>query len=207
MKMTGMSNRFIAIEGVIGVGKTTLTRLLAKELNAEIVLEVVEENPFLSGFYEDIERYAFQTQIFFLLSRFKQMQTAAPNILSRKNLVSDYLLAKDCIFAQLTLNPDEMDMHSRLYPILASKLPRPDLAVYLKASQNVVMERIALRDRPFERSMSREYIAKLGDAYESFFASYTDSPVLVIDTDKLNIVSNHEHLSEVAKQISQALAR
>lgn len=205
--MPVMPNRFIAIEGVIGVGKTTLTRLLAKELNAETVLEVVEENPFLSGFYEDIERYAFQTQIFFLLSRFKQMQTAAPSILSRKNLVSDYLLAKDCIFAQLTLNPDEMDMHSRLYPILVSKLPRPDLAVYLKASLNVVMERIALRDRPFERSMSRDYIAKLEDAYESFFASYTDSPVLVIDTDKLNIVSNHEHLSEVAKQISQALAK
>lgn len=184
------------------MGKTTLARLLTKELNAETVLEVVEENPFLSNFYQDISKYAFQTQIFFLLSRFKQMQTTAPDILARKNLVSDYLLAKDCVFARLTLNADELDMHSRLYPILASKLPHPDLVVYLRADINTVMERIATRDRPFERSMSRDYIERLGAGYDDFFATYTEAPLLKIDTSELNIVSNHAHLMEVARLIA-----
>jgi deoxyguanosine kinase len=199
-----MPNRFIAIEGVIGVGKTTLARLLTQELNAETVLEVVEENPFLSNFYQDISKYAFQTQVFFLLSRFRQMQTTAPDILARKNLVSDYLLAKDCVFAKLTLNPDELDMHARLYPILASKLPRPDLVVYLRANLNTVMERIATRDRPFERSMRRDYIQRLGEGYDEFFGSYAEAPLLEIDTSALNIVSNHDDLREVARQIAAA---
>jgi len=204
VKIGRMPNRFIAIEGVIGVGKTTLARLLTQELNAETVLEVVEENPFLSNFYQDISKYAFQTQIFFLLSRFRQMQTAAPDILSRRNLVSDYLLAKDCVFAKLTLNPDELDMHARLYPILSSKLPRPDLVVYLRANINVVMERIATRDRPFERSMSQNYIERLGEGYDEFFRTYTEAPLLEIDTNKLNIVSNHQDLHNVARQIANA---
>lgn len=201
-----MRHRFIAIEGVIGVGKTTLARLLAGELEAEPILEIVEENPFLSSFYANIAKYAFQTQIFFLLSRFKQMQSSAPDVLARANLVSDYLLAKDCIFAKLTLNPDELDMHSRLYPILASKLPQPDLVVYLQASTDVAMERIAMRDRPFERGMSRDYISRLDQAYDEFFATYTEAPLLTINTNELNFVRNPQHLSEVAGRIRGALA-
>jgi deoxyguanosine kinase len=200
-----MPNRFIAIEGVIGVGKTTLARLLTAELGAEPIFEIVEENPFLSSFYQDQAKYAFQTQIFFLLSRFKQMQSAAPDILARANLVSDYMLAKDVIFAGLTLNSDERDMHARLYPILASKLPQPDLVVYLQASTDALMDRIATRDRPFERSMSRDYITRLSEAYDRFFVDYTDTSLLTISTDSLNVVRNGSDLSEVVGRIRRRL--
>ena len=203
--MHAMRHRFIAIEGVIGVGKTTLARLLTTELNAEPILEIVEENPFLSSFYGNIAKYAFQTQIFFLLSRFKQMQTTAPGVLARANLVSDYLLVKDCIFAKLTLNSDELDMHARLYPILASKLPQPDLVVYLQAKTDAVMERIAVRDRPFERGMNRDYIARLDQAYDEFFSTYAEAPLLTINTDDLNLVRNSAHLAEVVGRIKGAL--
>ncbi len=196
---------FIAIEGVIGVGKTSLVRLLQAPFHAEAILEIVEENPFLSDFYQDQAKYAFQTQIFFLLSRFRQMQVSAPEYLSRANLLSDYILAKDRIFAQLTLNPDELEMHSCLFPILASKLPQPDLIVYLQADTNVLMERIAQRDRPFERAMSRDYIERLRVAYDKFFADYHDAPVLQIDTNRMNFVRNADHLNDIAAHIRMKL--
>jgi deoxyguanosine kinase len=200
-----MPHLFIAIEGVIGVGKTTLARLLRVPLEAEPILEIVEENPFLSDFYQDQAKYAFQTQIFFLLSRFRQMQSAAPDILARTNLVTDYVLAKDRIFAQLTLNPDELEMHKRLYPILASKLPQPDSVVYLYAETDVLMERIVNRDRPFERTMSRDYINSLKIAYEHFFADFRDAPMLRIDTNALNFVGNHEHFLTILDRIRAQL--
>jgi deoxyguanosine kinase len=168
-------------------------------------LEIVEENPFLSNFYQDQAKYAFQTQIFFLLSRFRQMQTAAPAILTRSTLLSDYILAKDCIFAQLTLNPDERDMHSRLFPILASKLPQPDLIVYLQADTDVLMERIALRDRPFERAMSRQYIDNLRAAYDEFFKHFQDAPLLTINMNQIDFVRHADQLNEIAERIRAKL--
>ncbi len=200
-----MPQFFIATEGVIGVGKTTLARLLQPTFNAELILEIVEENPFLSDFYQDRAKYAFQTQIFFLLSRFRQMQVAAPEMLARTNVISDYILAKDRIFAQLTLTRDELDMHARLFPILAASLPQPNLVVYLQADTDVLMERIAQRDRPFERAISRRYIHDLCIAYDDFFSRYRDAPLLTIDTNNMNFVRRPEHLNDIAGRIRAKL--
>ena len=200
-----MAHYFIAVEGVIGVGKTTLARMLLAPFAAEPILEIVEENPFLSDFYQDRAKYAFQTQVFFLLSRFRQMQVSAPTILAQGNLISDYILAKDRIFAQATLNPDELDMHSRLYPILAESLPPPDLVVYLQADIDVLMSRIAQRDRPFERAMSRAYIADLAGAYDRFFANFEDAPLLTIDTNTLDFVRNHGDFQDIVARVQARL--
>lgn len=198
---------YIAIEGVIGVGKTTLARLLQPTFNAELLLEVFEENPFLSSFYADRARYAFQTQIFFLLSRYHQQRRAVPQILAAgKNLISDYTFAKDALFARINLSGDELEMYYRVHEALAEKIERPDLIVYLRADTDVLMQRIALRDRPYERNMEREYIDLLNRAYEEFFAQpYDDTPVLTIDTNTLNFVLYPEHLRQIEQRIRQAL--
>lgn len=198
---------YIAIEGVIGVGKTTLARLLQPLFEAELLLEVFEENPFLSAFYTDRARYAFQTQIFFLLSRYHQQRRAVPQILAAgKNLISDYTFAKDALFARINLSGDELEMYYRVHEALAEKIPRPDLIVYLRASTDVLMQRIALRDRPYERNMEREYIDLLNRAYEEFFAHpYDDTPVLTIDTNALNFVLYPEHLQHIEQRIRQTL--
>jgi len=198
---------YVAIEGVIGVGKTTLARLLQPAFNAEILLEVFEENPFLSDFYADRARYAFQTQIFFLLSRYYQQRRGAPAILEAgKNLLSDYTFAKDALFARINLKGDELEMYHRVHEALAEKIPLPNLLVYLRADTDVLMQRIALRDRPYERNMERGYIAELGAAYDEFFAKpYDNTPVLTIDTNSINIVQNPEHLKNVENRIREAL--
>ncbi len=198
---------YIAIEGVIGVGKTTLARLLQPLFEAELLLEVFEENPFLSAFYTDRARYAFQTQIFFLLSRYHQQRRAVPQILAAgKNLISDYTFAKDALFARINLSGDELEMYYRVHEALAEKIPRPDLIVYLRASTDVLMQRIALRDRPYERNMEREYIDLLNRAYEEFFAHpYDDTPILTIDTNALNFVLYPEHLQHIEQRIRQTL--
>jgi len=198
---------YIAIEGVIGVGKTTLARLLQPLFQAELLLEVFEENPFLSDFYADRARYAFQTQIFFLLSRYHQQRRTVPPILAEgKNLIADYTFAKDALFARINLSGDELEMYYRVHEALAEKIPRPDLIVYLRADTDVLMQRIALRDRPYERNMEREYIEALHRAYEAFFASpYDGTPVLTIDTSSLNFVLYPEHLHSIENRIRQAL--
>jgi deoxyguanosine kinase len=198
---------YIAIEGVIGVGKTTLARLLQPLFQAELLLEVFEENPFLSDFYTDRARYAFQTQIFFLLSRYHQQRRTVPQILAEgKNLIADYTFAKDALFARINLSGDELEMYYRVHEALAEKIPRPDLIVYLRADTDVLMQRIALRDRPYERNIEREYIEALHRAYEAFFASPADgTPVLTIDTSSLNFVLYPEHLHSIENRIRQAL--
>src|SRR5512141_1703406 len=143
---------YVAIEGVIGVGKTTLARLLRPAFQAEILLEIFEENPFLSDFYADRERYAFQTQIFFLLSRYHQQRRTVPDMLSAgKTLIADYTFAKDSLFARINLQGDELDMYYKVHEALGEKIPKPDLIVYLRAATPVLMQRIALRDRSYER--------------------------------------------------------
>jgi len=198
---------YVAIEGVIGVGKTTLARLLQSAFEAEILLEVFEENPFLSDFYGDRARYAFQTQIFFLLSRYHQQRRGVTEVVATgKNLLSDYTFAKDALFARINLQGDELEMYRRVHEALAEKIPLPDLLVYLRADTNVLMQRIALRDRTYERNMERGYIDELNHAYDEFFTvPYDHTPVLTIDTNNINIVQNPEHLKQVENKIRETL--
>ncbi len=199
---------YIAIEGVIGVGKTTLARLLQKTMDAELLLEVFEENPFLSNFYEDRQRYAFQTQIFFLLSRYHQQKEAIPEILGNgQKIISDYTFAKDSLFARINLEGDELQMYQRVHDALAEKIPLPDLIVYLSAETEVLMQRIAMRDRPYERNMESSYIESVNEAYEDFFNKFFRGiPILKISTDELDIVKNEEDLLGVKNQIEDALS-
>jgi deoxyguanosine kinase len=199
---------YIAIEGVIGVGKTTLARLLQPAFQAGLMLEVFEENPFLSDFYADRQRYAFQTQIFFLLSRYhQQRRTVAELIGQYDNLIADYTFEKDALFARINLKGDELEMYYRVHEALAEKIVIPDLIVYLRADTDVLMQRIALRDRPYERNMERAYIEELNQAYENFFTDHQGrrSPVLVIDTDQLDYVHRREDLEWVENRIRQVL--
>lgn len=195
---------YLAIEGVIGVGKTTLARLLAPVFNAQLLLEAFEENPFLSRFYADRARYAFQTQIFFLLSRYRHQQEMH-QALKRGNLISDYTFAKDRLFARLNLSGDELALYESLYEALAERIVLPDLIVYLQAETDTLLRRIAFRDRPYERNMDRGYIERLRQAYESFFATYTASPVLAVDTDRLDFVQDPTHLTTIYERIKSAL--
>ncbi|MCI0475133.1 MAG: deoxynucleoside kinase [Anaerolineales bacterium] len=198
-------NVYIAIEGVIGVGKTTLTRLAQNEFHAEILLEVFEENPFLARFYQDRKRYGFQTQIFFLLSRYHQQHEVIPAALTRGNLISDYTFDKNAIFARLNIAGDELTMYERVHTIIATKIPTPDLVVYLRADTNALMERITQRDRAYERAMERDYIAALGNAYDDFFEHYTAAPVLTIDTNDLDFVRRPEDLRSILDHIRAKL--
>jgi deoxyguanosine kinase len=198
---------YIAIEGVIGVGKTTLARLLQPAFDSEILLEVFEENPFLSDFYGDRERYAFQTQIFFLLSRYHQQHRSVPDILSTgKFLISDYTFAKDSLFARINLKNDELVVYHQVHEALAEKITMPNLLVYLHASTDTLMQRIAMRDRSYERNMDRGYIELLNQTYEEFFSRpYDSTPVLTIDTNPLDFVRSPEHLKIIENRIREAL--
>jgi len=198
---------YIAIEGVIGVGKTTLARLLQPAFQAALLLEVFEENPFLSDFYADRERYAFQTQIFFLLSRYHQQRKAVGELLSEKeNLFSDYTFEKDALFARINLEGDELEMYYRVHDALAEKIVKPDLILYLRASTETLMQRIAFRDRPYERNMDKDYIHQLNIAYEAFFGDHhPGAVVLPLDTDNLDYVRNPEALNFVENRIRQSL--
>jgi deoxyadenosine/deoxycytidine kinase len=195
------ANAYIAVEGVIGVGKTTLVRLLKPLFDADILLEVFEENPFLARFYQDRERYAFQTQTFCLLSRFQQQHEAIPAALGVRNLISDYSFDKNKIFARLTLGGDELEMYERVQDILGGRIPLPDLVVYLRANVENLMARIAIRDRSYERTMDPEYIAALAESYDRYYRSYTAAPVLVLETDGLDFVRRDEHLRLIEERI------
>lgn len=197
--------RYLAIEGAIGIGKTTLARLMQAEFDAQLLLEVFEENPFLSDFYSDRTRYAFQTQIFFLLSRYHQQHEVLSRLLRSGTVISDYTFAKDWLFAHLNLHGDELATYERLHQALAENVVRPDLIVYLRADTPALMERIAVRDRSYERGMSVDYIESLCRAYDEFMASYVEAPILRIDTNHLDIVRNPHDLAEVMQRVRSAL--
>ena len=196
---------YLAIEGVIGVGKTTLARLLQPTFGGDLLLEAFEENPFLSDFYSDRERYAFQTQIFFLLSRYRQQREAVTAALAQGSLLADYTFEKDNLFAHLNLRGDELQTYTRLHEALAERIMRPDLIVYLRADTDVAMQRIARRDRAYERNMDRTYIDELNRAYERFFGAERADAVLVIDTNHLDFVARAEDLAHVAERIRTTL--
>jgi deoxyguanosine kinase len=203
--MASHGHVFVAVEGGIGVGKTTLARLLTAHFDAQILLEIVEENPFLPRFYQDRARYAFQTQIFFLLSRFRQQRIAVPEALTQANLISDYLLDKDRIFAHVNLDGAEWEMYERLHGILIERTTRPDLVVYLRANLDVLMSRIAMRDRSFEREVSPEYIEALRQSYEAFFGEYDRAPLLSVDTNDLDYVRRPEDLQMLVGAVKTML--
>ena len=196
---------YIAIEGVIGVGKTSLARLLQAAFSAGLLLEVFEENPFLSDFYGDRARYAFQTQLFFLLSRYHQQRRAVPEALAQGPLVADYTFAKDALFAGINLSGDELELYHRLHDALADKIPRPDLIVYLRAPTDLLMRRIAQRGRVYEKQMERAYIQALNDAYDNFFNRHARTPLLVIEAEKYDFVHQPADLETVTAQVREKL--
>jgi deoxyguanosine kinase len=198
---------YIVIEGVIGVGKTSLATMLAKDLHCPTVLEDMESdrvNTFLSNFYANREQYAFQTEVFFLLNRYRQQQAVVKPALTHADLVGDYLFAKTRLFAGLNLRDAELDLFNQIYEALANQVATPTLVVYLSASVNTLMARIYQRDRAFERTMDRAYIADLARLYDSFFDTYQDAPILKIDTNNLDFVRDQSDHQKVAAQILAA---
>jgi deoxyguanosine kinase len=178
--------------------------MLREQMDTGLLLEVFEENPFLSKFYESRARYAFQTQMFFLLSRYRQQQQVA-ELLAGGAVFADYIFAKDRLFARLNLAGDEWDVYEQIHGALAEQVILPHLVVYLQADTDVLMARIAQRDRPYERDMDRDYIESLRQAYEGFFASYRDTAVIYVDTNELNIVTRPQDFSYVAGRVRSAL--
>ncbi len=178
--------RYVVVEGPIGVGKTTLCRLLGDRWKARLVLEEFEENPFLPRFYTDRSKYAFQTQIFFTVSRFRQQQRMDQLDLFHHRVVADYMFGKDRIFAGVNLSDDELDLYNTLADLLSDRLPQPDLVIYLQASLDTLMKRIDARGRSYERNMSRKYLERLREAYSDYFFRGRRHPVLVVNTDDVD---------------------
>jgi deoxyguanosine kinase len=195
--------RYIAVEGPIGVGKTTLAQFLADRMGGRLVLEPIEENPFLPGFYEDSRKNAFQTQLFFLLSRFQQQRQLFQQDLFTQSTVADYLFAKDRIFAALTLDQNELALYDRLYEVLGPRVVKPDLVIYLQARTEVLLKRISRRGRDYEREIAPAYVEALASAYNDFFFHYDDSPLLVVNTSDIDIVRSEADMEALAGVIKR----
>lgn len=194
---------YLAIEGVIGVGKTSLARQLARLTGGRLILERHDENPFLEDFYREPTRYSFQTQLFFLLSRFQQQQELSQQDVFHTHTISDYIFAKDKIFAYLTLEERELQLYERVYATMERNIPRPDLIIYLQSSVDRLMQNIRRRARSYEKYITEEYIQALNEAYNHFFFHYHDSPLLVINAIKLDFVHREEDLETLKDQINR----
>lgn len=195
--------QYIVIEGPIGVGKTSLTRLLAKEFNARLILEKAEENPFLSQFYWDRKKYAFQTQIFFLLNRFQQQREIAQYDLFNQITLSDYLFAKDRIFASMNLDDHELALYDQIYSLLNGQIPTPDLVIFLQAKPEVLHHRIKSRNIAHEKDVDLEYLKTLTEAYNYYFFHYDQGPLLVVDTSEIDFVNRKEDFNQLIREIKQ----
>ncbi|MCX6831671.1 MAG: deoxynucleoside kinase [candidate division Zixibacteria bacterium] len=195
--------RYVAVDGPIGVGKTTFCRILADRIGGHLVLEEADKNPFLKDFYHDRRRYALQTQFFFLLSRYAQQKELIEYDLFKKKIVADYTFEKDFLFAQSNLTEDELSLYKQVAELLKKNLPKPDLVVFLTASVEVLTARIKKRNITYERNFDAEYLTSVVEAYNHYFFHYNRTPLLVIKTDRLDFVENSTHLDEIFTQIAE----
>jgi deoxyadenosine/deoxycytidine kinase len=194
--------KYIVVEGPIGVGKTSLAKSLAQEFGARTVFERAEDNPFLTKFYDDRKTYAFQNQLFFLLSRYQQQRDLGQPDLFKQNLVSDYLFAKDKIFASLTLSGEELTLYQQIYQLLDPRIPKPDLTIYLQARPDVLYKRIKKRDKSFERGITLDYLKEVAQAYNEFFFHYEDTPLLVVNSSDIDFVESSNDLADLIKEVN-----
>lgn len=195
--------QLIAIEGVIGVGKTSLARLLADRLQASLLLEEATGNPFLIDFYRNRERFAFATQLFFLLSRYQQQQNLLSRDLFSERIIADYIFDKDHLFASVNLSDREFRLYDKVASVLKREIARPDLVIYLQASTPILLRRIAKRNATYEKGIDRSYIQDLNDAYNEYFFHFSDAPLLVVKTDDIDFVKNVSHLDDLVDQIQK----
>jgi deoxyadenosine/deoxycytidine kinase len=194
---------YIAVEGVLGVGKTSFAQMLADRLGAQLIAEEVFENPFLADFYKDRRRHALSCQLYFLISRFQQQQQLMVRDLFAQKIVADYLFAKDAIFASINLSERELTLYNKIAPTLSRDVPVPDLVIYLQASTAVLLERIRSRNHPFEKPIDFEYIQMLNNAYDYYFFHYSETPLLVVRTDEIDFIHRPEHFDDLIDQISK----
>ena len=195
-------DKYIVVEGPIGVGKTSLAKILASDFQARTVFERVEDNPFLPKFYRARETYAFQNQTFFLLNRYQQQMELAQQDLFAQSTVADYLFAKDNIFATLTLSTEELKLYQQIYGLLNARVPKPDLVVYLQARPEVLYKRVKKRDKKYERSVTFEYLSEVAQAYNQFFFHYEETPLLVVNTSDIDFVASSKDLADLIKEIN-----
>ena len=194
--------RFIAVEGAIGAGKTSLVNLLEQQYGARVILEENDANPFIAKFYEDQETYSFQTQIFFLLSRYNQYMELAQRDLFNSVVVIDYLFQRDKIFAQLNLEDHEYRLYDQIFNLIGSKAPKPDLVIFLQASTEVLLQRVSKRGRDYEAFMDPDYLDSVNKAFNNFFFYYSDTPLLVINTNEIDFVEKKCDLDELIKKVN-----
>ena len=200
-KEVNSKTSFIVVEGVIGAGKTSLAKKIKERLNSKLILEQFDVNPFLERFYVDRSRYAFQTQMFFLVNRYKQQEELLQEELFTEHIVSDYSFEKDRIFAYLNLSGEELKLYEGLYPLLARNLRKPDLVVFLQSSVDKLMYNIKKRHRKIERALTRSYIEELSEAYNHFFFRYNTTPLLIVNSSEIDFVNVEEDFEELFKQI------
>ena len=194
---------YVAIEGTIGVGKTSLANLLSEKLTAKLVLEAFEDNPFLSDFYEDPERHAFQTQLWFLLQRYQQQQDLRQVDMFQNLVITDYMFVKDRLFASLNLNEKEMSLYDTVANMMERNVIHPDLVIFLQADTGTLMKNISKRGREIEKNISEDYLDALNQVYNEYFFRYQDTPLVIINTNNIDFVNNHKDLEEVINYIRQ----
>ena len=193
--------RYIAIEGPIGVGKSSLAKLLSQKFDSRLVREEVSNNPFMERFYENPKKYAFQTQLFFLLSRYRQQREMAQGDLFLEGVICDYIMAKDKIFALINLEDDEVMLYESIYKLLVPTLAKPDLVIYLQARSEVLLSRVRKRGVDYERNISMDYLKTLSDAYNEYFFHYNETPLLIVNTSEIDFVESSRDLEHLIREV------
>ncbi|MCH8157640.1 MAG: deoxynucleoside kinase [Nitrospinae bacterium] len=202
MTVPALEPRFIAVEGCIGAGKTSLVNLLGNQFDAQMVREMDEENPFIGKFYQDRETFGFQTQIFFLLSRYQQYLKLAQRDLFNSVVIIDYLFQRDRVFAHLNLKGHESQLYDQIFNLINDKVPQPDLVIFLQADTDVLLARVEKRGREYEAFINREYLDEVNKAFNNFFFYYAETPLLVINTNEIDFVEKKCDLEKLINKIN-----